>query len=157
MLVIESRPNYKILNKVGSGTFGSVYKIIDTKDNKVYALKKIELDKELEKNINQIENESNILKSINNPNIVRYYDCFREKDSFYILMEFCEYNDLRSFIDKYKQKKELIPESVIRTISREICNGIKEIHSKNVENALHQFCKGVFVLSSWFLVMITKH
>jgi len=132
MLVIESRPNYKILSKVGSGSYGSVYKIIDTKDNKVYALKKIEINNELEKNISKIENESNILKSIDNPNIVRYYDCFREKDSFYILMEFCEYNDLRSFIDKYKQKKELIPESVIRTISREICNGIKEIHSKNV-------------------------
>ena len=132
MLVIESRPNYKILNKVGSGSFGAVYKIIDTKDNKVYALKKIDLDEELKKNISLIENESNILKSVDNPNIIKYYDCFREKDSFYILMEFCEYNDLRAFIDKYKQKKELIPESVIRTISREICNGIKEIHSKKV-------------------------
>ena len=86
----------------------------------------------MEKTKIRVENESNILSSINNPNIVKYYGCFKEKDSFYILMEFCEYNDLNSFIKKYKEKNELIPEPLIRTIIREICNGIKEIHSKKV-------------------------
>ena len=132
MVDIESRPNYKIINKLGNGAFGSVYKIVDTNDNKTYALKKIDIDKEVEKNISIIENESNILKSVDNPNIVKYYDCFREKNSFYILMEFCEYKDLSSFIEKYKKKNELVPESVIRSIFRELCNGIKEIHSKKV-------------------------
>ena len=132
MVDIESRPNYKIINKLGNGAFGSVYKILDTYDNKTYALKKIDIDKEVEKNISIIENESNILKSLDNPNIVKYYDCFREKNSFYILMEFCEYKDLNCFINKYKQKNELIPESVIRSIFRELCNGIKGVHSKNV-------------------------
>ena len=105
MLDIDSRPNYKIINKLGNGAFGSVYKIVDTNDNKTYALKKIDIDKEVEKNISIIENESNILKSVDNPNIVKYYDCFREKNSFYILMEFCKYKDLSSFIEKYKKKK----------------------------------------------------
>ena len=132
MADFETRPNYKIIQKLGKGAFGSVYKIIDTKDNKIYALKKIELNSELEKTISLVENESNILSSINNQNIVKYYGCFREKDSFYILMEFCEYNDLNYFIQKYKQKNELIPEPLIRTIIREICYGIKEIHSKKV-------------------------
>ena len=129
MVDFETRPNYKIINKIGNGAFGSVYKILDTKDNKIYALKKIELDKELEKNISMIENESNILKSIDNQNIVKYYDCFREKDSYNILMEFCVYKDLS---EKHKQKKELISENVIRAIVRELCNALKAIHSKNV-------------------------
>ena len=130
MVDIQSRPNYKIIDRLGNGAYGTVYKILDTNDNKTYALKKIELDNEIEKNISIIENESNILKSVDNPNIIKFYDCFREKNSFYILMEFCEYKDLNSFINKYKKKNELIPESVIRSIFRELCNGLKEIHSK---------------------------
>ena len=132
MVDIQSRPNYKIIDRLGNGAYGTVYKILDTNDNKTYALKKIELDNEIEKNISIIENESNILKSVDNPNIIKFYDCFREKNSFYILMEFCEYKDLNSFINKYKKKNELIPESVIRSIFRELCNGLKEIHSKNI-------------------------
>ena len=128
-----SRANYKIMNVIGGGAFGKVFKILDTNSNKIYALKKIDLNNdETEENINSIENEAKILKSIHHENIVQYYDCFKEKDSFYIIMEYCENKDLRNFINYYKVNKKLIHERVILEIWKALKNAIKEIHSKNI-------------------------
>ena len=132
MQKFESRPNYEIINKIGGGGFGTVYKMRDNKDKKMYALKSIELNDEFKNNIGSIESMFSTLKSIDNKNIVKYYDFFRENNALYIKMELCENKDLKTFIHNYREKNELIPETAVRAIIREICYGLKEIHSKNV-------------------------
>ena len=47
-------------------------------------------------------------------------------------MEFCDYEDLRNFIDKYKNNNELIEENIINNIIKQICMGIKEMHDKKI-------------------------
>ena len=132
MDIFKSKPNFKIIKKVGSGAFGSVYKVLDSNDNKIYAIKRVELNDENRENIKVVQNETKILKEIKSYNVVRYIGCFMEEDSFNIIMEFCEYNDLRSYINNFKKQNKKIPESIIRNIIIELSNGIKEIHSKNV-------------------------
>ena len=133
MVEFLSRPNYKIIKAIGGGSFGKVFKILDKESNKTYALKKIELNNsKLEENLESIQNEVNILRSINSEYIVQFHESFKEGDSFYIVMEFCEQKDLRSFIDYYKHQKKLIHEQVIFTILQQLCIAIKEIHSKNI-------------------------
>ena len=47
-------------------------------------------------------------------------------------MEYCEGQNLKDFINKYKDKKELIEEKILYNIIIQICLGIKEIHNKNI-------------------------
>ena len=75
---------YKIIRKLGEGGFGEVYLV--EKNNKKYALKKIK-DKLNEKDIQQITKIINILSKINNKYIIKYYNTFKDKNSFNIIME----------------------------------------------------------------------
>ena len=128
-----SRPNYKIIDVIGSGSFGKVFKILDKDSNKIYALKRIDLNNnQFKENLKSIQTETQILKSIKSEHIVQFHEYFKEGDSFYIVMEFCENKDLRSFINNYKKNNKLIHENVIKVITVELCLGIKEIHSKNI-------------------------
>ena len=65
------RPNYKIINAIGSGSFGKVLKILNKESNKIYALKRIDLNNsQLKQNLKSIQNETQIFKLIKNGNIV---------------------------------------------------------------------------------------
>ena len=66
------------MQKLGEGSYSSVYKVIRKKDNLVYSLKKVRIieglsDKERENSINEVR----ILASIrNNCNVIKYYEAF---------------------------------------------------------------------------------
>lgn len=128
----EKQYNYKILKEIGRGAFGSVYKIMNKNDKKIYALKKIVLTGQNKVDLDSIKNEALILKTINNENIVKFYDSFFFNNSFYLIMEYCGNSDLKSFINKHKNKNQLISEIVINVIIKGLCNGIKAIHDKKL-------------------------
>ena len=81
--------NYLLLEKIGSGGFGKVYKAFDIKSLKECAIKEIEFTSDM---TNQIENEKFLLSNLKHKYIVRYYESFKEKNYFYIVMEFCSKN-----------------------------------------------------------------
>ena len=150
MEFFKSKPNFKIIKKVGGGSFGLVYKVLDKNDNKFYAIKRVELNDQNKNNIKEVENETKILKEIKSNNVVRYIDCFYEEGTFNIIMEFCEYSDLRSYINNFKKQNKKIPESVIRLIITELSNGLNDIHSKNV---IHRDLKpeNIFISSDYLI------
>jgi NIMA (never in mitosis gene a)-related kinase len=47
-------------------------------------------------------------------------------------MEYCKNKDLRQYIEKHNNNKELIDEKEIIFIISEICNGLKAIHNENI-------------------------
>lgn len=62
---------YKEISKLGSGTYGCVYKGISKKNNKVYAIKKIKLEVETEGVPSTALREIVILKRMSHPNIIK--------------------------------------------------------------------------------------
>ena len=54
-----------------------------------------------------IKKEAEILSKFNHNNIVKYYDSFENDDKFYILMEYCDGQNLAYIINDYKDKNEL--------------------------------------------------
>ena len=127
--VIPNHPNYEIISELGSGGFGSVYKVKNTKDNNVYAIKAIKIN---EDNKEEIEKEINNLKSFNSDYIVKYFESFNNNNYFYIVMEYCDDSDLSVFIAEHKKNNHLIDEQKIFDITYSICLGLKEIHNKNI-------------------------
>ena len=132
MSISINSKKYKIVKELGQGGNGKVFQV--TKDKQNYAIKKIPIEDLTEEEISDIENEAKILSSIQNEHIVKYYDSYKDKENFYILMEFCEGSDLKKFINEYKKKgkDKKISEKIVFTIVYDIYLGIKEIHEKNL-------------------------
>ena len=74
----------------------------------------------------------NVLKEINNDNIVKYYDYYKEGNSFFVISEYNENLNLREFIEKHKKENKLIDERVVNLIFLDICKGLKELHKNNL-------------------------
>ena len=126
----KNQLEFKNKELIGNGASGIAYKIFNNKDKNYYCLKQILL-KNNDK-IKQAENEVNILKALNHENIVKYYGSYKDKNSFYIIMEYCDNSDLNEFIKQHKANKKLIEQNIIYSIIKGICSGLKEIHDKNL-------------------------
>ena len=126
-----NKKSYKIIKELGNGGYGKVNLVLNNLDNKYYALKEI-IIKEEEDNINTTKNEINILSKFNCNNIIKYYDSYKDNNKFYILMEYCDGQNLKDFIEEYNKKKELIEENIIYNIIKQICIGIKEMHKMKI-------------------------
>ena len=118
-------------NEIGRGAYGSVYKInVDKRD---YAVKQINLKGLSEKEILSIKNQAKNVIDINHENVVKYYNSYEDKGSFFIIMEYCDNSDLYKFIENKKEKENntLIDSYIIYLIVKDICLGLKEIHNNN--------------------------
>jgi NIMA (never in mitosis gene a)-related kinase len=124
------RKKFKIIQELGEGGFGKVNQILNILDNKEYAMKEISLQGENIEQINNIKKEAKFLSKFKSDNIVKYYDSFidKDKEKFYILMEYCNGKTLKNYLDEYRLKNTLIEEDVIFNIIKQICLGLKEIH-----------------------------
>ena len=127
--IIINQTRYKIIDELGKGAFGIVYKIKNGED--ILALKEIILRGKTEEEINKIKNEAKILSGIENDHIVKYHDSYQDKEAFYIFMEYCDGN-LETLIKEYKNKKKTIDINIIYDIILNICLGIREIHQKDI-------------------------
>ena len=123
---------YEIKKELGKGGFGRVIQVLNKSDNKYYAIKEIIIKPEMQDKLENIKKEADILSKFDCNNIVKYYDSYLDKDKFYILMEYCDGQNLRDFINEHKKNNELIEEDILYNIIKQICLGIKEIHEKNI-------------------------
>ena len=94
--------NYEVINQIGHGNFGKIYKIKRKSDNKILIWKELDYSHMTEKEKEQIVTEVNILRELNHPNIVKYYDRIIDKKNskIYIIMEYCEGGDISQLISK---------------------------------------------------------
>ena len=129
MSILIDSNEYKIIKELGEGGNGKVFQVLNEKNNKFYAIKKISMNNLEENYIKLIKNEAEILSSIDDEHIVKYYGSSEVNNNFYILMEFCKGLDLKKFINKYKERKEFINEKIIYIIVLDLCLGIKVIQN----------------------------
>ena len=130
-IIIIRDIEYEIIKELGKGGFGRVIQVKSKSDNNYYAIKEITIKDEMKDGLENIKKEADILSKFNSNNIVKYYDSWENKDKFYILMEYCEGQNLRDFINSIKNN-ELIEEDILYNIIKQICIGIKDIHNKNI-------------------------
>lgn len=123
---------YEVLQTLGSGSYGTVSKIRDKKENKIKVWKEINFGKMSEKEKTQLVAEVNILKDLRNPFIVEYHDRILDRPNtrLYIIMEHCEKGDLGQVIARCIRHRTSIDESLIWKIMAQACVALKDCHRR---------------------------
>ena len=116
---------YQILDKVGKGTFGTVYKAFELSSGRIVAIKKITLNKI--KNENLILKEIELLKNLDHQNIVKYYNYFKNENdnTYYIIMEYLDGGTLNNFLTENKNN---ITEIETRIIIKQLLEALNYLH-----------------------------
>ena len=120
---------YEIIEELGKGGMGKVYRVEDTKLKQEVALKLIkpEVAKD-KKTIERFRNELKLAREIAHRNVCRMYDLNEEKGIHYITMEYVRGEDLRSLIRRIGQ----LPIGKSISIANQICEGLSEAHRLGV-------------------------
>ena len=115
--------HYKVIEYLGEGSFGKVFKAREISTGKIIAVKKMSINHSEKKHSNIIK-EINLLKNLDHPNIVKYYDYFEEEDFIYLMMEYLEGGTLR----QYMNNKSDITEDEARIIIRQLLTALSYLH-----------------------------
>jgi len=120
---------YQIIEELGKGGMGKVYKAHDTEIKEKIALKllKPEIAAD-EKTIERFRNEIRLARKIVHKNVGRMYDLGKEEGSYYITMEFVPGQDLKGLI---RQSRQLTVGTTIN-IAKQVCEGLGEAHRLGV-------------------------
>lgn len=119
---------YKILEKIGSGGQGTVYKALDTKLNRTAVIKILPADlTKKTANFKRFEREAQLCSQLDHPNICTIYD-FNEADgTFYIAMQYVEGKNVRQLV----AGRALELKSAI-SIAIQVTDALAYAHSKNI-------------------------
>lgn len=113
--------NYRILESLGIGGMGVVFKAINTKLDKLVALKMIAPGLAMNEDfIRRFQKEAKALAKLADPNIVSIYDLRQENDQWYIVMEYIDGPNLSDIIRKKKGLNVYESISVVKQILRAI-------------------------------------
>jgi len=120
--------HYKILEKVGEGGMGVVYKAQDTKLGRIVALKFLPehllCDEEAK---SRFVHEAKAASALNHPNITTIHEIDEVEGECFISMEYIEGKSLKELI----QRKEFSIEEVLK-ISIQIAEGLSRAHQKDI-------------------------
>ena len=130
----SKKTDFEIVKQLGKGSFSSVYLVRRKEDQKIYALKSVNLQKLNKKEQQNSVNEVRILASVNHPNVIGYKEAFwDEKDnSLNIVMEYADDGDLQTKINKLRKAGGMFKENLIWSYSIQMIEGLKALHDKKI-------------------------
>ena len=128
---IDIRKHYEFLSVLGSGSFGKVrlYRNIAYKELK-YAVKTLKKDGISKPLFDCFKLEVNILRGLDHPNIVKYYETFEDEHYLHIVMEYLQGDDLAKIISHKKHNK--LSERDMCLITKQLLKALVFIHQKNI-------------------------
>jgi serine/threonine protein kinase/Tfp pilus assembly protein PilF len=120
---------YQIIEELGKGGMGKVYKAqdIDLKEKVAVKLLKPEIAAD-KKTIERFRNELKFARKIRHKNVCQMYDLNKEEGSHYITMEYVDGKDLKSMIRMMGQ----LSSGKMIFIAKQICDGLVEAHRLGV-------------------------
>lgn len=133
----DPREHYDLLQRLGGGTYGEVFKARDKVSKDLVALKMVKM--EPDDDVSTLQKEILMLKTCRHANIVAYHGSYLWLQKLWICMEFCGAGSLQ---DIY-QVTGCLSELQISYVCREVLQGLAYLHS---QKKIHRDIKGANIL-----------
>uniref|UniRef100_A0A914W345 cyclin-dependent kinase n=1 Tax=Plectus sambesii TaxID=2011161 RepID=A0A914W345_9BILA len=121
--------NYENLSKIGEGTYGVVYKAVESRSGKLVALKKIRLDSDPEGVPSTCIREIALLRELDHPHIVKLLDVVHSARNLYLVFEFCN-QDLKAYLDRLGSRA--LPAVHVQSFTWQLLQGLAYCHTHRV-------------------------
>lgn len=120
---------YEIIEELGTGGMGKVYRAFDTQIKEEVALKLLKPEIAAEKRtVERFRNELKTARKIRHKNVCGMFDLQEEEKTLFITMEYVKGEDLKSFIYRSKQ----LTVGTALSITRQIAEGLSEAHKLGI-------------------------
>jgi serine/threonine protein kinase len=117
-------------NPIGWGSFSKVYKGVHIETNQKVAIKRIHVQK-LNKQLHlRLDIEIKIMKSLDHPNIIKFYDVLYSdnKEYIFIILEYCENGDFSKLVNSHKTENE----NKIKYYMKQLRDGLEYLRNNNI-------------------------
>ncbi|KAF7812531.1 putative serine/threonine-protein kinase [Senna tora] len=136
-LIPKSAESYKMIDKVGQGTYSNVYKARDRDTGEIVALKKVRFDTSHPESIKFMAREITILQRLDHPNVIKLKGLAtsRMQYSLYLVFDFMQ-SDMARIISR---PEERLTEPQVKCYMYQLLSGLQHCHDKGI---LHRDIKG---------------
>ena len=119
--------NFVLVETLGVGGMGSVYKARDTALDRFVALKLLRRDAEAGYTA-QLQQEARVTASVNHPHVVKVFSFGSDHGQFYLVMELVDQGSLDDSIEQRKQ----LPEAEVLQTAIQVAKGLQAAHAKGL-------------------------
>ncbi|MBZ5547095.1 MAG: protein kinase [Acidobacteriia bacterium] len=141
--------NYRLVERLGEGAMGAVYKGVDLMVEREVAIKMLRPEIARQPDIvGRFHAEAVTLAKLNHPNIATLYSFFREGDEFFMVMEFVAGRTLDAMI---RERPPMLPERAV-DIAVQVLDAVEHAHSLGI---LHRDLKPANIMLTSTHVKVT--
>ncbi|GMH41608.1 hypothetical protein BSKO_09518 [Bryopsis sp. KO-2023] len=119
--------DYKVIDLIGEGSFGKVYKARRRFTGQTVAMKFIAKNGKSEKDLDSLRQEIEILKDLKHDNIIQMLDSFETKSDFCVVTEFAN-----GELFEVLEDDQHLPESVCQMIAKQLVAALEYLHRNRI-------------------------
>lgn len=129
------RSRYKIVELVGQGGMGAVYRAEDLRlEGRQCAVKEVQLETEADfatQSREQFHREASVLARLDHPNLPKVSDYFSEEGRDYLVMDFVAGRNLKEIMDEARRQGRFLDEKQVRAWADQLCDALDYLHSQD--------------------------
>ncbi|CAH0582817.1 unnamed protein product [Chrysodeixis includens] len=114
--------------KIGAGTFGKVYTVVNTESGQLLAMKELSVGIGDRRALQRAANELRVLEGVLHPHLVRYYGCELHREEMLIFMELCVEGSLEALV----ATSGALAEHTARRYTKQLLSAVHELHARGI-------------------------